>query len=138
MAQELIHSIQELAVKCYDADEGIDAKDAESEVSCGVFKYTECGCSFHHGDGCVTVRGYCEGSDVAHRSYKLKFPFTKDQWWQALEDADSDGKQTWDNTHGCEHCWTDGCCNDDGEELEFGGWPINPNCTKCEGEGVIL
>jgi len=28
--------------------------------------------------------------------------------------------------------------SNDNEGLEFGNWPINPECANCEGAGVVL
>jgi hypothetical protein len=73
---------------------------------------------------CFWVTGYCEGSDWEHEPYELEFPFTEDELWKAVGQADKDGCETWDRTHGCEHCQTADCKV---EEVEGKGWRISWN-----------
>jgi hypothetical protein len=74
------------------------------------------------------VIGYCEGSDDHIAPQSLVFPFTSEALWEAVEAADKDGCDTWDETHGCEDCG-----------FEFDGrTPVNPDCASCAGAGRIL
>ena len=140
----MIDSVDSLARTCYDwpgsrkfLRHSSDKLNAESYVRRGVFKYTDCGACFNTHGKYVTVSGYCEGSDGELPTYELRFPFTEDDWWKALTKCDADASEEWNSTHGCERCWPQGHCTEN-EELEFGNWPINPECANCEGDGVIL
>lgn len=139
-----IDSVDSLARTCYDwpgsrkfLRHSSDKLNAESYVRRGVFKYTDCGACFNTHGKYVTVSGYCEGSDGELPTYELRFPFTEDDWWKALTKCEADASEEWNSTHGCELCWPQGHCTEN-EELEFGNWPINPECANCEGAGVIL
>ena len=106
-----------------------------SAISHTLYKHTSCGICFHAVNDCenrvVSVAGYCEGVDIDCDSHELKFPFSADEFWKAVDNADNDGINLWNDTHGCEHCY-------DGLEGEYGYTPIQPNCNHCYGEGVIL
>ena len=104
-----------------------------SKISHTLYKYTDCGICFHSvsEDGPIIVAGYCEGVGIDCDSHELKFPFSADEFWKAVDNADNDGIELWNDTHGCEHCY-------DGLEGEYGYTPIDPNCNHCHGEGVIL
>lgn len=108
-------------------------KECMAQISHVLFKHTDCGICFHSvsEDGPIIVAGYCEGVDIDCPSYELNYPFSSDDFWKAVDNADNDGVGLWNDTHGCEHCY-------DGLEGEYGYTPINPNCNHCHGEGVIL
>ena len=70
-----------------------------------LYKDTECGISFlANGDRRVTLTGYCEGSDRWCPPHSLDFPFSKEEFDAAVDEADRDGCDTWDETHGCAEC----------------------------------
>ena len=134
-----IKSVRDLARNCYcwDDEDGVSAIKA---VESGVYKYTYCGASERIRDGwagSVCVAGSCEGSDAEHPTHTLTFPFSESEWFEALDQCETESEETWNSTHGCERCWPEGFCTEN-EELEFGCWPINPKCTNCNGDGVIL
>ena len=107
-------------------------KLAAGALSRSIFKYTECGCSFYHDPAgeYVSVSGYVEGYDGELPSHRLYFPFAYSRFLKALGEADKEGCDVWNDTHGCEDC---------GEEDPYTGYrPVNPNCKTCNGEGQIL
>ena len=68
-----------------------------------VFKGTECGCVFGtmlttdqsaDPEG-IYVGGYAEGSDAELPIYTLAYPFTLEEWTEALDQADADGVEEW-------------------------------------------
>ncbi len=79
---------------------------------------------------CFYVMGYCEGSDAEHPTYEVPFPCTPEAIDEAIAQADKDGNDTWNETHGCDDCG----------EPEWGMYDraINPDCPSCKGEGQIL
>ena len=125
-----IYNIRELARDCYARD-CEDDKSAESAVSRGLFKYTECGCTFYCTDTYVLVGGYCEGSEYPCESFRVNYPFTEEQFWEAVEKADKSGSEVWNMTHGCEDCWPELSFD------EFEERPVNPDCKSCGGNGAI-
>lgn len=114
--------------------------DTEASIQKRLFKDTECGVSCGVDDKCFWVAGYCEGSDWEHETYRLEFPFTEEAIDKAIEKADQDGCETWNQTHGCEKCHPDGSCDQWGNTFAPGevGGPIDPNCKECGGHGSIL
>ena len=116
-------------------------EDAKRLISKSLFKYTSCGISFFTpSKDIIAVAGYCEGSDRDHVKYELTFPFTSKEFDGCVSEADKDGCETWEATHGCEKCHPQGTCVEWGIEFAAGevGAPINPECKHCEGEGIIL
>ena len=111
----MIETIEDLAKLVW-------ADPDEKSIARRIYKATACGCPAGIKDGQFWVMGYCEGSDWEHEVYELKFPFSEDELWEAVKQADKDGKETWDRTHGCEHCQTDDCKV---EEVEGKGWRIS-------------
>ena len=76
------------------------------------------------------VAGYCEGSDSEHPIHQVAFPCTGEEIDKAIAQADQDGVDTWNATHGCEDCG----------EPEWGmiDRAVNPDCTTCKGQGIII
>jgi len=102
-------------------------RDTEKSIARRLFKDTECGISFWTTQTGVGVAGYCEGDVGDCPSYTLDYPFTETEFEDAVEVADRDGCELWDETHGCAVC---------GEEI--GGRiliPVNPDCESCKGRG---
>jgi hypothetical protein len=108
------------------------------EISRALFKGSNSGISFVPTETGIVVAGYCEGTDRECAPHRLDFPFTSKEFWAACDQSDEDGEEVWEETHGCERCWPDGCFDDCGMEVEYGNWPINPDCEHCHGEGTIL
>jgi len=105
-----------------------------------LFKYTDTGLSFSEDATGIILSGYCEGTDLDCATYHLDYPFTEEEFWEAADQTEEDCRNIWNATHGCEHCWPNGCIDewenlfDPGEE----GGPVNPECTHCEGEGILF
>lgn len=77
-----------------------------------------------------------EGVDYGTEEHYLKWPFTKEVFWETVEAVDDEANSIWEETHGCEHCWS-------GEpNMEFISKydmrPIDKNCPHCKGEGIML
>ena len=122
-----------------------DSDHIEASISRRLYKDTSCGIGFSwardpEGFDSVSVSGYCEGTDAECESYSLTFPFQIEDFWTLVEQADKDGCDMWDETHGCEECWPEGTCDNWGNEYKPGevGAPINKECKACEGHGVWL
>lgn len=148
-----IRNIKELCehVGCHEDEH--DDKACESRISRCVYKYTDCGCSFYwkppmdESYGYVSVSGYCEGSDGHIEPHALAFPFYSNEYNEALEQADKDGVEEWDNTHGCKYCFTGEESTSEEEnlypdedcpDLWAHGHPIDPDCKACHGNGIII
>lgn len=115
-----------------------DPERTEGALSKAIFKGTSCGAWVHTEAGGVTVGSIVEGADECTEAHQLYYPFNSDQFWKALEAVEREANEIWKDTHGCEHCWPDGYFDEWCSEFTFGGWPINPDCEMCKGEGVIL
>ena len=132
-------------------ERGFDEKTVK-DIERTVYKYTNCGAWFsfegrsnggwdHWGEvqlrddslynsgGEVTVGSIVEGVDYGTEGHTLQFPFTLVEFNQALDEVEGEAKDIWNDTHGCDDC---------GIESEFGGQAINPDCSTCKGEGIIM
>ena len=111
-----------------------------SRIEKTLLKSTTCGVSFSEDQRGVILSGNCEGADLGCRTYHLDYPFTEEEFWATLDKADEDGMDMWEASHGCGHCWPNGCMDDWDNLFDPGecGGPINPDCTHCNGEGIIL
>ena len=117
---------------------GFDEKD-EADVQKSTFKYTDCGASFYKEDRGVVVRSIVEGCDESTETHKLTYPFKIKEFWDALGKVEKEVDKIWKATHGCEKCWSEPQFDEWGNELDFDcGWPINPKCKTCEGDGIII
>ena len=64
-----------------------------------VFRGTKCGCIFGINENGVYVGGYAEGSDAELPIYTLVYPFTLEEWTEALDHADAEGIEEWDRAN---------------------------------------
>ena len=64
-----------------------------------VFKYTECGCVFDADENGVYVAGYAEGSDAELPMNSLNWGFTIEEYNDALDQADAEGVDEWEQAN---------------------------------------
>jgi len=78
----------------------------KSRISRVLFKSTQCGIVFNelHNENeslnapyysGVSVCGYAEGADAECLPIELIYPFTSEQFWNAVEQADEEGVELW-------------------------------------------
>lgn len=148
--KDKIKNIRELCEHNGAHEEEHDDAACSARVSRSLYNYTTCGISFYWNTGAnyVSVAGYCEGSDGDIPPIVLKFPFTGEAFDEAVEQADNDGEEEWNRTHGCPLCFRhDGLTpekineiQESDEEVEGFDWeerPIDTDCPACEGDGII-
>jgi hypothetical protein len=79
-----------------------DYEEIQEQVIRSLYKYTDSGISCYFPDYCIiSVSGYCEGSEAELPSYPLTWPFTEAELDEVVNKADTDAKEEWDRTHGC-------------------------------------
>lgn len=71
-----------------------------NDVGRRLYKDTECGISFSHCHMGVTLAGYAEGADAECVPIPLAYPFTAERFWEAVERADREGCELWDEWNG--------------------------------------
>ena len=103
-----------------------------------VYKYTSCGAWVDEDEQGVALGSIVEGVDEGTEIHSLTYPFTIDQFQNALQSVEDEASEIWKATHGCVDCHDETQVDEWGNENEFGAWPINPECKNCNGEGVIL
>lgn len=82
-----------------DLKEYYDTNDIERML----FKHTNCGCCYLAKEDYVSVVGYAEGSgDAECPEHRLYFPFTIEEWCDAVEAADQEGCELWEE---CNEEW---------------------------------
>ena len=136
----MIKSIGDLAELLY-----IDRYDVGSEnaIKKSLLKSTTCGIVCDYTPKGILLAGYCEGYDISDlecEAYFLAYPFTEEEFGATVSQADMDGCEVWDATHGCEQCWPNGCMDEWDHLFEPGepGGPVDPDCVYCRGEGVSI
>ena len=82
-----INSVQELADHM-----GCD----HQRISKMLLKYTRCGIVFNIIENGISVCGYAEGADAECVPRELTFPFACDVFWNAVEQADAEGVEMWE------------------------------------------
>ena len=84
----IINTLSDLA-----KDIGCD-RDA---ISKALFKGTSCGVSFMTTEKGISIAGYAEGAgDAECMPHELNYPFESKDFWKALETADIEGCELWD------------------------------------------
>ena len=83
------------------------------------------------------VAGYCEGSDAEHPVHTVTFPCTPEAIDEAIAQADKDGCETWDATHGCEHCHTAEMKTEQTKKGWRIAWPGAPDLTWWTEKDVV-
>ena len=86
----------------------------------------------------ITVGSIVEGVDYDCTPETVTYPFKMDEFWQALKNVEDQANEIWNDTHGCEDCWTEPVPNRWGCEVEVGAWPIKKDCKTCKVKGTIL
>ena len=116
----------------------VTLSDTWKSLEKAVYKGTACW--VQQVDGGVKVGSIVEGSDEGAEAVTVKYPFVIDHFWDAVQNIKDQCDAIWKATHGCEKCWEkDGVFDESGQfPLEFGSWPINPECPECNGEGTII
>lgn len=79
--------------------------------------------------GGIVLGSIVEGIDACATPVELEYPFTEEEYYNALQQVEDEVNYLWEQTHGCDDCDIEG---------EFGGNAINPDCKTCHGEGTIL
>ena len=109
-----------------------------AQLKRNTYKYTACGAWIHESDWGIALGSIVEGVDEGTQTYRLSYPFTIDQFQDALQSVEDEATDIWQATHGCEDCHDHPQVDEWGNEREFGAWPINPDCKACKGEGAII
>lgn len=65
----------------------------------GIFKYTDAGVSANFEFDGVTVSSIVEGSDIEITRPKLKFPFEDHEFWDLLEEVNTEACAEWDSLY---------------------------------------
>ncbi len=90
----------------------------------------------------VRIGSIVEGVDAATDIIDLRFPFTKDDLFEALDDIEKQAHEIWMATHGCETClahWQEERGTDEnGCPLEWGATPVWLECPNCGGQGTVI
>ncbi len=132
-----------------DLASAVMAGDAsEKSIARRLYKDTRCGISFcvvrENADGylAVSVAGYCEGTERKFEGTTLQFPFWHEEFTAAVEAADAEGVEVWNQTHGCALCGTAGMGAEERINLaqhraEMAEWAVDPECAGCGGGGEI-
>ena len=84
-----IRTLEELA-----AEVGVDDP---GRIGKALFRSTRCGIVFNVTKDAtgITVCGYAEGADAECVAHVLTFPFASDVFWNAVEEADTEGCDLW-------------------------------------------
>ncbi|MBO00359.1 MAG: hypothetical protein CL438_06845 [Acidimicrobiaceae bacterium] len=112
-----------------------------AQLERNTYKYTTCGAWIHESDWGVALGSIVEGVDEGTQTYTLNYPFTIEEFWEALQAVEDEAAEIWKATHGCEDCHDEPHASPlhrGRTWRSYRAWPINPDCKTCEGEGVII
>lgn len=99
-----------------------------TSISRRVYKDTACVAWVSEEDGTVKIGSIVEGVERTTEVQELEFPFSEEEWDEAVQAVEDEAEEIWSETHGCEDC---------GEE--YGGYrAVNPDCPSCGGQGTII
>ena len=106
-------------------------EESFGQLKRNIYKYTACGAWVSEDEQGVELGSIVEGVDEGTEIHSLTYPFTIDQFQNALQSVEDEASEIWKATHGCEDC-------DPEMDSEQGFAAINPDCKTCEGAGVII
>ena len=118
-------------------------RDDPEGWSRSIYKGTACGAWLVlEGRDAVRVGSIVEGCNADAESFSVVWPFTSEEFWQAVQAVEDSASELWDQTHGCETCarlagydceWGE-CTGLDGMT------PVHPDCDnpECMGTGVAI
>ena len=106
-----------------------------------IYKATDCGAWIKLEENAITFGSIVEGSNYDVTPIQVKWPFAREEFWDALELVERAANRIWLETHGCDECaerW--GWVDEYGFVLEGcdGITPVHPDCTTCYGQGVVI
>lgn len=119
-------------------------EDLVGSIRHRLYKSTRCGIGFASYDWGVCVSGYAEGIDAECPHHELGYPFSPLEFDAACDEADAEGCDMFDDTHGCAHCGLgdmkcDGeACKVCADETKRDYHPIDENCVACGGAGTVF
>jgi len=96
----LIRSIEQLA-----AEVGVSGPRKENAIQRALYKATTCGIVTTFTSSSVTVMGYAEGADAECEQHTLTYPFEAQAFWDAVEEADSEGCDLYDAWNVDDEVW---------------------------------
>jgi len=73
--------------------------DTLAALKKSIFKGTECGAWIEPGEGYVVLGSIVEGSDAEATPVELFYPFSRDDFWQALESVDKEACALWEEAN---------------------------------------
>lgn len=108
-----------------------------------LYKSTECGAWMNFPEcNQVQVGSIVEGVDQYAETKTLTWPFTREDFWSAVEEVEQECRGIWNDTHGCEECAERHGFIDPQSGMEISGCdgmtPVHPDCKECEGKGVSI
>jgi hypothetical protein len=96
-----------------------------------IYKGTACGAWLELTDAfTVSIGSIVEGVEQCAEVQYLSWPFTREQFWDAVQAVEDECDEIWKETHGCDDC---------GPEDDWTGFrAINPDCKTCNGGGTVI
>jgi len=107
-----------------------------------VYKGSSCGASLSVNDAeTISINSIIEGVDEYAETQTLSWPFTSEQFWDAVQAVEDDVSRIWNETHGC-----DACAKHFVIDPEFhyklegcdGMTPVWDKCPDCGGNGIVI
>lgn len=103
--------------------------ETEEVIARSAYKYNDCGPEVSFTEDAMHIDAIVEGVEECAATQVLVWPFTEDEYEAAMALVEADVRRIWYDTHGC-----DGC---DSPE-EDGVRVVDPDCKKCDGDGVTI
>lgn len=103
-------------------------------IARAIYEGTDCGAYIKFTSDGITIGSIVEGIDATAEEQVLSYPFTSEELEDAISAVEDDAERLWNETHGCQSCWTGQEWGEAITDLDF--FPVNPDCEFCRGEGI--
>lgn len=138
MSKDINEDMLDALKEWFSLDKDADQDRTYNTISKQLYKTTECGVMFDMEYNRVGVTGYCEGSDSELETIWLTWPFSNDQFFEAVDRADQMGVEEWNRFMGCPTCekhwkkvWEENGIRSEGKDI-----PVWKDCPECGGQGM--
>lgn len=114
-----------------------------SDIGEAIYDSTSCGAWFELLKNGIKMGSIVEGTEMCTRIEILTYPFTMEQFNDAIFNIESEALDIWNLTHGCPDCFADNPGHREWYRQEYGNsWgedsmDVDIDCKTCHGQGII-
>ena len=76
------------------------SEESFDQVKRNTYKYTDCGAWIEEDKNGITVGSIVEGADYGTTTHVLMYPFMIQEFWDALNEVETEAKEIWEEVNG--------------------------------------